>query len=224
MFEGPGMGREDSSNECFAATAAKCNGVLFLPQVLLTAGLPDPTLVRFERLQLPPYMPYERFGDTMQITKNAVVAIDYTLTSDEGEVLDTSEGHEPLVYLHGVGGIIPGLECELEGKQVGDQFQVTVAPAEGYGERDDTLEQEVARDQFEGDEDLALGMQFQVESEEGPTVVTVIEIDDDVVTIDGNHPMAGVNLNFDVTIREVRQATDDELSHGHVHGMGGCEH
>ena len=159
----------------------------------------------------------------MQITKNTVVAIDYKLTNDEGEVLDTSEGHEPLAYLHGVGGIIPGLERELEGKQVGDQLQVSVKPEDGYGERLDSLEQEVPRDQFEGAEDLALGMQFQVDSEAGPTVVTVIEIDDDAVTIDGNHPMAGINLNFDVTIREVREATADELSHGHVHGMGGCE-
>ena len=159
----------------------------------------------------------------MQIAKNSVVAIDYNLTNDAGEVLDTSEGHEPLAYLHGVGGIIPGLERELEGKQVGDQLQVSVKPEDGYGERDDALEQEVPRDQFEGEDDLALGMQFQVDSEAGPTVVTVIEIDDDVVTIDGNHPMAGINLNFDVTVREVREATSDELSHGHVHGMGGCE-
>lgn len=158
----------------------------------------------------------------MQISKNAVVSIDYTLKGDDGEVLDTSEGHEPLAYLHGVGGIIPGLEKELEGKQAGDQFQVAIAPADAYGERNDALEQEVSRDQFEGAEDLSLGMQFQVESEDGPTVVTVIEIDDDVVTIDGNHPMAGVNLNFDVTVREVREATTDELSHGHVHGTGGC--
>ena len=159
----------------------------------------------------------------MQITKNKVVAIDYKLTNDEGEVLDTSEGQEPLAYLHGVGGIIPGLERELEGKQVGDQLQVAVKPADGYGDRNAELEQKVPRDDFEGADDLEVGMQFQVESEAGPTVVTVIEIDDEVITIDGNHPMAGINLNFDVTIREVREATSDELSHGHVHGMGGCE-
>lgn len=160
----------------------------------------------------------------MQIKKNKVVAIDYTLKSDDGELIDTSEGLEPLAYLHGVGGIIPGLERVLEGKQMGDQLQVKVVPADGYGERDDALEQEVALDQFEDSENLALGMQFQVESDEGPMVVTVIEIDDDVVTIDGNHPMAGLNLNFDVTVREVREATEEELSHGHVHGEGGCGH
>jgi len=161
----------------------------------------------------------------MRIASNAVVAIDYTLTGDDGEVLDTSTGHEPLAYLHGVGGIIPGLERELEGKQVGDQLQVTVTPADGYGERDEALQQEVSRDQFEGEDiDLAVGMQFQVASEDGPSVVTVIEIDDDVVTVDGNHPMAGLNLNFDVTVREVRAATEDELSHGHVHVPDGHEH
>ena len=160
----------------------------------------------------------------MQITKNKVVAIDYTLKSDDGELIDTSEGQEPLAYLHGVGGIIPGLERELEGKQPGDQLHVKVAPADAYGERDESLEQEVALEQFEDSENLALGMQFQVDSDDGPVVVTVVEIDDDVVTIDGNHPMAGVNLNFDVTIREVRDATTDELSHGHVHGAGGGEH
>jgi FKBP-type peptidyl-prolyl cis-trans isomerase SlyD len=160
----------------------------------------------------------------MQISKNKVVAIDYTLKSDDGELLDTSAGEEPLAYLHGVGGIIPGLERELEGKQVGDELHIKVAPADAYGERDDALEQEVALDQFEDAENLALGMQFQVESDQGPVVVTVVEIDDDVVTIDANHPMAGVNLNFDVTVREVREASTDELSHGHVHGAGGCDH
>jgi len=160
----------------------------------------------------------------MQITKNKVAAIDYTLTDDAGEVLDTSDGQEPLWYLHGVGGIIPGLERELEGKEAGDSLKVAVAPADAYGVRDDALEQEVSRDQFEGADELELGMQFQVDSEAGPMVVTVVQIDDDVVTIDGNHPLAGESLNFDVTVREVRDATDDELSHGHVHGSGGCEH
>ncbi|MBD14956.1 MAG: peptidylprolyl isomerase [Planctomycetaceae bacterium] len=160
----------------------------------------------------------------MLIAKNAVVAIDYTLKDDEGEVIDTSAGHQPLAYLHGVGGIIPGLERELEGKQVGDSLQVTVAPTDAYGERNEELEQKVPREQFEGAEQLELGMQFQVETENGPTVVTVIEIDDDEVTIDGNHPMAGTVLHFDVTVRDVREATEDELSHGYVHGPGGHEH
>lgn len=154
----------------------------------------------------------------MQISKNAVVAIDYTLTDDQDEVLDSSEGHEPLWYLHGVGGIIPGLERELEGKSVDDQFKADIAPADAYGARNDELEEEVPRDQFEGADELELGMQFEVDSENGPQIVTVVAVDDATVTIDGNHPLAGENLHFDITVREVREATDDELSHGHVHG------
>ena len=160
----------------------------------------------------------------MQITKNAAVAIDYTLTDDDGQVLDSSEGREPLSYLHGAGGVIPGLERELDGKQVGDQLQVAVAPEDGYGERNEALQQDIQRDQFDGIDDIDLGMQFRVDSDAGPVAVTVVEIAEDVVTIDGNHPLAGVNLNFAVTVREVREATEEELAHGHTHGPGGHSH
>ena len=160
----------------------------------------------------------------MQIAENAVVTIDYTLTDDDGQVLDSSEGREPLLYLHGTGGIIPGLEQELDGKQVGDQLQVAVAPEDGYGERNEALRQDVERDQFAGIDDLDLGMQFRVDSDAGPMVVTVVEIAEGVVTIDGNHPLAGVNLNFAVTVREVRAATEEELAHGHTHGPCGHSH
>ena len=160
----------------------------------------------------------------MRIAKDTVVAIDYKLTDDDGQVLDSSEAGQPLSYLHGAGGIIPGLERELDGKEVGDQLQVTLAPADGYGERNEALRQEVSRDQFEGIEELALGMQFRVDSSAGPMVITIVQIADDVVTIDGNHPLAGVNLNFDVTVQEVRAATDEELQHGHAHGPGGHSH
>jgi FKBP-type peptidyl-prolyl cis-trans isomerase SlyD len=160
----------------------------------------------------------------MQIAKNSVVGFDYTLKDDDGKVIDSSEGHEPLLYLHGAEGIIPGLERELEGKKVGDELKVSVSPADGYGERSDELEQEVPRENFAGIDDLELGMQLQTDSETGPTVVTVVAIADDVVTIDGNHPLAGVNLHFEVAIREIREATEDEISHGHIHGPGGHEH
>ncbi len=159
----------------------------------------------------------------MRIEKNTIVAIDYTLKDDDGQVLDSSDGREPLTYLHGVGGLIPGLEQELAGKQAGDQLQIAVAPADGYGERNEALQQEVPRSEFQGVEELELGMQFRVESDDGPLVVTIVEIDDDIVTIDGNHPLAGVNLNFAVTVREVREATQEELEHGHAHGPGGHE-
>jgi FKBP-type peptidyl-prolyl cis-trans isomerase SlyD len=160
----------------------------------------------------------------MRIAKDTVVAFDYTLTDDDGQVLDSSEGREPLSYLHGAGGIIPGLERELDGKQVGDQLQVAVAPEDGYGRRNEALQQEVPRDQFDGIEDLAPGMQFRVDSSVGPMVITVVEIAEDAVTVDGNHPLAGVNLNFAVSVREVREATEEELAHGHAHGSGGDSH
>ena len=153
----------------------------------------------------------------MQIAKNAVVAIDYTLTDDDGQILDSSEGRGPMFYLHGAGGLIPGLERELDGKQAGDEFQVAVFPEDGYGDRNETLRQEVMRDQFDGMEDLEVGMQFRVDSDDGPIVFTIVEIAEDIVTIDGNHPLAGLNLNFAVNVREVREATEEELAHGHAH-------
>ena len=161
----------------------------------------------------------------MKITKDKVVGFDYKLTDSDGQVLDTSEGRQPLYYLHGAGNLIPGLESSLEGKSAGDQLQVTVEPSDGYGERNEALRQDVPRERFQGIDDLQLGMQFRVPTDNGGNlVVTVVEIDDDVVTLDGHHTLAGVTLNFDVTVREVRDATDDELAHSHVHGPGGHEH
>jgi FKBP-type peptidyl-prolyl cis-trans isomerase SlyD len=160
----------------------------------------------------------------MQIAENKVVAIDYTLKDDSGQVLDTSEGREPLSYLHGTGGIIPGLEQELAGKEAGDELHVAVAPADAYGERNEALRQQVSREQFQGIDNLAPGMQFRVKTEGGPLVVTVTEVADEVVTIDGNHPLAGVNLNFAVKVRDVREATAEEITHGHVHGPDGHAH
>ncbi|MBM79725.1 MAG: peptidylprolyl isomerase [Planctomycetaceae bacterium] len=160
----------------------------------------------------------------MQIADKTVVAIDYVLKDDAGEVIDSSEGQQPLTYLHGASGIIPGLERELTGKQVGDELQVSIAPADGYGGRNDGLRQEVAHDQFQGVQNLSVGMQFQADSNAGPMVVTVVEISDATVTIDGNHPLAGMNLNFSVTVRDIREATQEELQHGHAHGPGGHSH
>lgn len=160
----------------------------------------------------------------MQVANETVVSFDYTLTDNDGKVIDSSNGREPLAYLHGKGAIIPGLEREMEGKQVGDEFQVSIAPQDGYGERNEALQQAVPRAQFDGVGDLEIGMQFRVNTEEGPMVINVVEIRDDEVIVDGNHPLAGVHLNFDVNIREVREATSDELAHGHAHGPGGHEH
>lgn len=166
----------------------------------------------------------------MQVAKHKVVAIDYTLSDDDGETIDSSQRDEPLLYLHGEGNIIPGLERVLEGKSVGDQIKVSIAPVDGYGEREEGLRQEVSRDHFDGFEELEVGMQFRAptDGEEGAEeefiVVTVVEIGDDTVTVDGNHELAGMTLHFDVTVREVRDATSEEISHGHAHGMGGHEH
>ena len=157
----------------------------------------------------------------MQVTKNKVVSIDYTLKDDAGEVIDSSEGSEPLFYLHGFENIVPGLEAALEGRNAGDKVQVSVSPSEGYGERDDSLQQVVPRQAFQGVEDLQVGMQFRAESDAGQQIVTIIAVDGDDVTVDANHPLAGETLNFDITIVEVRDATADELEHGHVHGPGG---
>jgi FKBP-type peptidyl-prolyl cis-trans isomerase SlyD len=160
----------------------------------------------------------------MEIGKNTVVAMNYTLTNNDGQILDTSEGRDPLYFLYGVGQIIPGLESALEGKSTGDALQVTVQPADGYGERETALIQKVPRDKFPPDAEIEVGMQFQASSGQGPVVVSVTEVSDSEVTVDGNHPLAGVTLNFDVSIVEVREATAEEIDHGHVHGPGGHQH
>lgn len=158
----------------------------------------------------------------MKIAKNTVVTFDYTLTNDAGEVLDTSEGNAPLDYLHGADNIVPGLEKELEGKGVGDQLQVSVSPEEGYGARDEELIQAVPREMFQGVDELEVGMQFQAESSHGVHVVRIASIEGDEITVDANHPLAGETLHFDVTVRGVREATDEEIEHGHVHAEGHC--
>jgi FKBP-type peptidyl-prolyl cis-trans isomerase SlyD len=160
----------------------------------------------------------------MQIAKDAVVTIHYTLKNDAGETLDSSAGGDPLVYLQGNGNLIPGLENALEGKQAGDKVSVKVSPGEGYGEYDKALVQQVPRRSFKGIANVQVGMQFQVQSDRGPRAVTVTHVVGDMVTVDGNHPLAGQNLNFDVEVAEVRVATDEELAHGHVHGPGGHHH
>ncbi|AJY51589.1 MULTISPECIES: peptidylprolyl isomerase [Halomonadaceae] len=160
----------------------------------------------------------------MQIAQNSVVAFHYTLTNDAGEVLDSSEGREPLTYLHGAGNIIPGLEKELEGRAAGEKLNVSVSPEEGYGELQEQLMQEVPRDAFQGVESIEPGMQFQAQTQGGPLMVTVKKVEGDTVVVDGNHPLAGQQLNFDVEIAEVREASSEEVEHGHVHGEGGVEH
>ena len=162
----------------------------------------------------------------MQVAKNAVVTIDYTLKNDAGTVIDSSqsEGRQPLPYIHGGGGLSPGLEKALEGKNPGDTLNVAIAPEEAYGKRDDGLVTHVPKSAF-GNNPIIVGAQFRTQDKHGHShVVTVTKIDADSVTIDANHPLAGATLHFDVTIKDVREATAEELTHGHVHGPGGHHH
>ena len=161
----------------------------------------------------------------MHIARNRVVRFAYTLTDDKAQVLDHSSEEEPLTYLHGDGAIIPGLEAALEGKRAGESFKVRIAAADAYGERDDDLVQSVPREMFEDDDAVKIGTQFETSDDDGETrVVTVTGVDADNVTVDGNHPLAGMPLNFAVTVVEVRAASAEELKHGHVHGAGGHQH
>ncbi len=154
----------------------------------------------------------------MKVEKNSVVSIHYELTNNDGEVLDSSEGQAPLTYLHGVGNLIPGLEKEILDKAVGDNLDVTVAPAEGYGELDEGLVNAVPISAFEGIEQVEPGMQFRTSSQDGESqIITVTQVDGDMVTVDANHPLAGVTLNFKVEITAIRDATEEEIEHGHVH-------
>ena len=160
----------------------------------------------------------------MSIAQDQVVSIHYTLKNDAGEVLDQSGNGEPLTYLHGHGNLIPGLERELAGKGPGDKLSVKIPPADAYGEYDKALVQQVPRRALKGIRDLKVGMRLQAQGPQGAHAVTVTALTGDLVTLDGNHPLAGQNLNFDVEVAEVRPATEDELSHGHAHGPGDHHH
>jgi len=161
----------------------------------------------------------------MKIQNNSAVSFHYTLTDDDGINIDSSEGKEPLGYMHGAGNIIPGLEKALEGKTAGDELTVAVNAAEGYGEVQKELIQEVPAEAFQGIDTIELGMQFEAQTGQGGTVpVTVIAVTDEIITVDGNHPLAGRNLNFEVSIAEVRDASEEEIANGHVHGPDGHDH
>jgi len=147
----------------------------------------------------------------MKIEKNSVVSIDYKLTDNNGVTIDTSEGRQPLTYLHGVGALIPGMENALTGKSVGEKFTVTIQPEDAYGQRDESLLRVIAAEELKGIPDLKVGTQLQADTEAGVKVFTVIKIEGDKVGIDGNHPLAGVTLNFDLDVKEVREATAEEI-------------
>ena len=161
----------------------------------------------------------------MLIAANKAVSIDYTLTNDAGEVIDSSAGGAPLVYLQGAGNIIPGLEKALDGKSVGDELTVAVEPEDAYGEYAAELVSTLSRSMFEGVDELEVGMQFHASAPDGQMqIVTIRDLDGDDVTVDGNHPLAGQRLTFQVKIVDIRDASVVDIVHGHVHGVGGLFH
>jgi FKBP-type peptidyl-prolyl cis-trans isomerase SlyD len=153
----------------------------------------------------------------MKIAKDAAVSFNYTLTDETGEVLDSSQGREPLTYLHGHDQIIPGLERQLEGLETGAKVELDVPAAEGYGEHRSDLLYEVERSRFDEEVDLEVGNQVMAQGASEPVVLTINAVSDDTVVLDANHPLAGKDLNFAVEVTEVREATEEELAHGHVH-------
>ncbi|MGO2319220.1 MAG: peptidylprolyl isomerase [Vibrio toranzoniae] len=160
----------------------------------------------------------------MKIEKNVVVSLAYQVKVEDGVVVDQSTVEAPLDYLHGHNNLITGLEKELEGKVAGDKFSATVTPEEAYGEHNDALVQRVPSDVFQGVEEIEVGMRFLADTDQGPIPVEITEVDGDEVVVDGNHMLAGQTLTFDVEVVAVREATEEEVQHGHVHQEGGCGH
>ena len=156
----------------------------------------------------------------MKVANNMVVSLDFTLWDDQGEVIDTSEGGEPMAYLHGHLNLVPGLEKALEGKVVGDTFKITVPADEAFGPRDEDLVEVLDRSDFPDDLELEPGMQFEAEDEDGDSIVTITAVNGDEITVDSNPEFAGMDLTYEVKVVEIREATPEEIEHGHVHGEG----
>ncbi|MDQ6961688.1 MAG: peptidylprolyl isomerase [Mariprofundaceae bacterium] len=160
----------------------------------------------------------------MQISKHKAVTIHYTLTGSDDAVIDSSRDGEPLDYIHGLGILVPGLEEVLEEKTAGDRVVVTLPPKDGYGERSEELLEKIERNKFEFDGEIEVGMRFEAETQDGVDLVEVIAVDETHISIDANHPLAGKTLHFDVEVIAIRDATEEEVTHGHVHGEEGCGH
>lgn len=160
----------------------------------------------------------------MLIEDKKVVSFHYTLTNDKGEQLDSSRAGEPMSYLHGSHNIIPGLEKEMAGKRSGDEFQATIAPAEAYGERNEANVQRISSKHFKDSAQLKPGVFVTLQTQQGPVQAVIVKVGRFNVDVDTNHPLAGQTLTFDVEVTDVRDATEEEISHGHVHGPGGVDH
>ncbi len=158
----------------------------------------------------------------MKIEKNVVVSLAYQVKTEDGVVVDQSTIEAPLDYLHGHNNLITGLEKELDGKVAGDKFSATVSPEDAYGEHNDALVQRVPANVFQGVDEIEVGMRFLADTDQGPIPVEVTEVDGDEVVVDGNHMLAGQTLTFDVEVIATREATEDEVEHGHIHQEDGC--
>ncbi len=160
----------------------------------------------------------------MKITKNRAVTMQYILKNSKNKVLDSSQEDSPLVYIHGVGSLIPGLEKALEGRTAGDSLRVSVKPEDAYGVRSEELVRTIPKSEFRDADKIEVSEQFEVDTDNGPLVLTVIAVKAQEIVVDGNHPLAGETLHFEVIVAEVREATEEELAHGHVHGPHGHDH
>ncbi len=164
----------------------------------------------------------------MQITKNSMVTFDYSLRDREGNVLDSTAGYEPLTYIHGYGHLIEGLEKNLEGKTAGDSMKLVIPPEEAYGEYDASLTRKISKKEMQIEEDLEIGMPIQFDSPDGAVLYYITELSGDEVTLNGNHPFAGATLYFDITVKDVREATKEEIENRdqffghHDHEECGC--
>jgi FKBP-type peptidyl-prolyl cis-trans isomerase SlyD len=158
------------------------------------------------------------------IKSNSVVSLSYCLKNGDGEELDRADKNQPFAYLHGAGQMVPGLEKELDGLNVGDKREVTVPPSEGYGDVIPQLKLQVERASFPKDTDIKPGMQFEAQEGEKRIIFTIQAVEGDQISVDGNHPLAGETLHFDVEITGIREATKEEQAHGHAHGEGGAHH
>ncbi len=158
------------------------------------------------------------------ISNGKVVTLSYTLKNSQGEELDKATASEPFVYLHGQGQVVPGLETALEGEKSGAKKSVTIAPAEAYGELNPELKSTLERSFFPQGTEIQVGMRFRAQVGENPVIFAVEKVEGDQITINGNHPLAGETLHFELEIHDVREATQEELSHGHAHGPGGHHH
>ena len=160
----------------------------------------------------------------MKISKGKVVSIHYALNDTAGEVLESSKGQAPLEYLHGYGNIIAGLEKALEGRASGEKLKAVIRPEDAYGIRDEAMVKTLPLSRFQNQDEVAVGAQFQAETSQGPRLATVTKMDDKNVTVDLNHPLADQTLSFDIDVVEIREATEEELSHGHAYGPEGHDH